>query len=234
MAKLEGRAAALLAAVVFIVPQNLLGCSGSGSRSCDDALKRRTSGSAPCYEDRCEYLTRRAELQVSFRFTLETADGSAGSSERESDERSCVIGFLRDSGLDVVSQDEFPNDIVAVGSFRDVRPALRLAIVASVEPGCVGGCKHCRTLNPGAACSEDPFCRTVSGQRATLGDACVQFGNREPAACLDDGEGCREKVSQAIDPDGSCWYFASECPGIENQGWKLDECVTSELPACPM
>lgn len=211
------------------------GCDEAPGGSCEAALQqRRTANSAPCYEDRCEYLRTRPELEVSFRLSLRTPGDDTGlSSERVVHERQCVASLLRDSGLDVLSDDEFPNDVIAAGKWKEVQAALRLDIVVSVEPGCVGGCAHCRSLGPGNSCDEDPFCQTVFGQSASVVDDCVRFGELQPVVCLDDNEPCEERSSLALDPSGTCWYFdAADCPTLAQRGWQPDECVPWTAMQC--
>lgn len=224
----------------------LLACSASSrpdadpgneeSDVCREALTPRKSGNAPCSEDRCDYLASRPDRQVSFRMTLQRTSGTGRelSEKRRENYRACVGRYLEQRGLKVVSLNEGPSeDVIVAGKYSDFEPARRLDVITWVEPGCVGGCVHCRALAPGEECDADPFCQSVFARPAELEGACVRLGSVTAVACIDDGEPCGERAAQAVSEAGQCWFFESaDCPTIVSRGWEFRECVPWDAKSC--
>jgi hypothetical protein len=159
-----------------LVLTSVAGCTTSSARdqsdgACDAALTKRKAGDPSCYEDRCTYLKAHPDLVVSFRFALhKTVDADHNIPESEQiHDHECVSKLLADAGVEVLpdsTNDQFHDEIVTGAKLADVRAALALALVDSVEPGCVGGCPHCLDRSPGKACDDDPFCVTLNAVTA--------------------------------------------------------------------
>jgi hypothetical protein len=218
----------------------LVGCataprSKSDAGICGSKLARRTTGQASCYEHRCAYLESHPELVVSFRLSLHKgvdADTNVPDTVQV-ENQGCVASFLTQQGARVVAGDNPFHDVVAVGHLKDVREAFSLAIVDSVEPGCVESCSHCDARSPGSDCDSDPFCHSVNAQQAELEGSCVRLGELRPVACINQDDPCEERNAQAKDRAGSCWHFwQADCPALTRTGWLFTECVPWTAPTC--
>jgi hypothetical protein len=124
----------------------------------------------------------------------------------------CVADFLREHGVTEFEPYSERGDLHAEATFAQIRPALDLALVLDIEPGCrtESSCLHCTTLGE-ADCQPDPFCMPIAA--APLDPERTCLGPTQFFGCQHQDRGCPGVIFFGADASGRCWQSGGCGPG---------------------
>jgi len=197
-----------------------IACGGGTAQvpsGCEDVVVPREQ-LPQCDSATCEQAQREAQRTVRWDLSLQHdeainedqfASRSADVLEHQLD---CVLRQLQSLGLEPERQHgagppEF--DAISIdASFGQIESVLRTAAVNGAEASCVeADCQRCETFTE-SQCLADTFCRPVSGRRLDASRGCWQTSH---AGCLRREVACDDAETNAISPDGACWWFSNTC-----------------------